>query len=315
MLKLSDGGRLIPCVCALPSGPVLVCFLSLVVLLVFSSCVLPSLLPWLFPLLPCGVLTPCHVVERHPFGVCCGSPNWTSSAWLVRSVWLPCHLCPISRPEWRVFCTTCCGQRFWDMRHSTKGFDSVWGLVPLHHVDCPCPSPCPRRDGISTCALVRLCISSPTTIVPGSLLLISPPLLSPALLVCGVSVCLCPSGSGFVWCLCLAVVWVFFFCPLLLVFGWCLVAPSSLPACTTQDWLSGYHPGTEVFRTVLLPCTACHPLTTAFQTSTSTRQPCKYRGSMQFRSPVAPNDFLFDLLTVNIHGAETICHCRGGAAG
>lgn len=32
------------------------------------------------PLLPCGVLTPCHVVERHPFGVCCRSPNWASSA-------------------------------------------------------------------------------------------------------------------------------------------------------------------------------------------------------------------------------------------
>ena len=27
------------------------------------------------PSLPCGVLIPCHVVERRPFGVCCGSPT------------------------------------------------------------------------------------------------------------------------------------------------------------------------------------------------------------------------------------------------
>jgi hypothetical protein len=109
------------------------------------------------------------------------------------------------------------------MRHGTKGFDSVWGLVPLHHVDCPCPSPCPRRDGISTCALVRLCISSPTTIVPGSLLLISPPsspplclfvvflcvFVRPDLVLFGASVSLLSGCFSFVPCYsCLVDAWL-----------------------------------------------------------------------------------------------------------
>lgn len=97
-------------------------------------------LPRLFPLLPCGVLTPCHVVERHPFGVCCGSPNCAvSSAALVRSAWLPLHLCPLSRPEWLVFCATCCRQRYWAryMRHGTKDFGPVWEFCPF----TPCGLP------------------------------------------------------------------------------------------------------------------------------------------------------------------------------
>lgn len=50
------------------------CFFALF----FSSWCLSSFLG--FPSPPCSVLTPCLVVERHPFGVCSGSPNWASSA-------------------------------------------------------------------------------------------------------------------------------------------------------------------------------------------------------------------------------------------
>lgn len=76
------------------------CFSTLVAF-IFSPCPLP--------LLPCGVLIPRHVVERHPFGVCCGSPN---CAVLHLPDWSGrCGSLPLSRPKWLVFCATCCGQR------------------------------------------------------------------------------------------------------------------------------------------------------------------------------------------------------------
>ena len=63
----------------------------------------------------CGGAAPFRGVLRVP-QLCSAS-----SAGLVRSVWLPRHLCPLSRPEWLVFCATCCGQRVWAryMSHET----------------------------------------------------------------------------------------------------------------------------------------------------------------------------------------------------
>ena len=128
------------------------------------------------------------------------------------------------------------------MRHGTKGLALCWDFVPLHHVDCPCPPSCLRRDGMRTCA-------------PDALA--TPPLLSRALLLLSP-----PSSPRLVWLWCLLVLifvrvlclvrfWCCFWCPCLLVlFGcFCSLLPlcsvgalpslafalSSLPACATQD--------------------------------------------------------------------------------
>ena len=73
------------------------CFSTLVAF-IFSPCPLP--------LLPCGVLIPRHVVERHPFGVCCGLQLCSAASAIGR--WLPRRFCLSSGPKWLMFC---CGQR------------------------------------------------------------------------------------------------------------------------------------------------------------------------------------------------------------
>jgi len=133
------GGWLVPCACALPSIPVFVCFLVFVVLPLcflcvafFPSSALPS------PSLRCA--DPMSCGGAAPFRGVLRVPNCAvSSAALVRSAWLPLHLCPLSRPEWLVFCATCCRQRYWAryMRHGTKDFGPVWEFCPF----TPCGLP------------------------------------------------------------------------------------------------------------------------------------------------------------------------------
>ena len=79
-------GRQLPGIACLVVLLLLVCFLSLfpasfsgflvswplfLVPLCFSAFVAFPPPPALFHPSPCGVLIQCHVVERHPFGVCC----------------------------------------------------------------------------------------------------------------------------------------------------------------------------------------------------------------------------------------------------
>ena len=82
----------------------------------------------------------------------------------VRSVWLSRHLCPVplTRLEWRVFCATCCGQRFWAryMRHG-KGFDPVWGFFPF--TPCGLPLSLPLSSQGWYMHLCTCCTCDPTT--------------------------------------------------------------------------------------------------------------------------------------------------------
>jgi len=155
-------------------------------------------------------------------------------------------------------------------------------------------------------ALVHLCTcctSDPTTIVPGSPAAKSPPPL-PAWFGCGVCLFLflcvfCVlSGSGVafgapvsLFCSgvsapCSLCVRLVLFLLLRLLF---LLYLHVLLRTDCQITILEL----QVYCDVVLPCTACHPLTIATQASTRTKAAVQVRGSTQFRSPLPLMIFSF----------------------
>ena len=99
----------------------------------------------------------------------CAAPQLcsVSSAGLVRSVWLPRHLCPLSRPKRLVFCATCCGQRCMGSVHEAW-HQRLWpcvGTLSLYTMWIALVPP-PVFAGM-VCALVHLMHLRPHHYCPG----------------------------------------------------------------------------------------------------------------------------------------------------
>ena len=126
------------CVCLFSRLPLLVfifvffVFLSLCAPRRLWSFLFPRTVPSLRCVDPasCGGAAPFRGVLRVPH-----LRSASSAAGLVRSVWFPRHVCPLSRPTWPVFCAM--APKLWPSVGTPCG--------------CPCPSSClPVHSSIDT---------------------------------------------------------------------------------------------------------------------------------------------------------------------